>query len=108
MSPPVPFSSDISLGTANTVPAHVFHIPVKECVGQAQNKLDCHLTQQYSYATVSYNSTPMAQGPSSNVQCTQFMNKQPTNPKHSLPSFFKSFMPCINKQFTQQNQQMHC
>ena len=53
ISPPIPFSYDISLGTANTVPAHPYPIPVKECAGQAQYKLDCHLTQQHSYATVS-------------------------------------------------------
>jgi hypothetical protein len=74
MSPPVRLSSDISLGTANTMPAHLHPIPVQECAGQTQNKLDCHLTSQYSCATISYNSMPMAQGPS-NVQCTQFINK---------------------------------
>jgi hypothetical protein len=65
MSPPVPSSSDISVRTANIVPAHLYPVPGKECAGQDQIKLDRNLTQQYSYATMSYNSMPMyGTGPS--------------------------------------------
>jgi hypothetical protein len=68
------------------MPAHLYPIPAKECVGQDQYKSECHLTKQYSYATVSHNSTPMAHGPPSKVECTQFINKKATKPKHSLIS----------------------